>query len=46
MGNNGEPKEVSGMTNLQLNGYLEAIARQLDAQGYHEAAEIVRQNKI
>lgn len=46
MGHQGRPEEVSGMTNLQLNGYLEAIAKQLEAQGYHEAAEIVRQNKI
>lgn len=46
MARNGRPKEVSGMTNKQLNGYLETLARYLEALGHHEAAEIVRQAKI
>lgn len=46
MGRTGRPKEVSGMSNKQLNGYLELLAKYLDSLGYHEAAEIVRQAKI
>lgn len=46
MGHNGRPKEVKGMTNKQVNGYIELLAKYLDVLGYHEAAEIVRQAKI
>ena len=46
MGANGTRKEVVKMSNKQFNGYLETIAKLLDALGHHEAAEIVRQAKI
>ena len=46
MGRNGRPEGVVGMTNKQLNGYLEILAKYLDALGYHEAADVVRQAKV
>lgn len=46
MGQNGRPKGVRPMSGKQLNGYLELIAKLLEANGYPEAAEIVRQAKI
>ena len=46
MGRIGRPKGVRPMTGKQLNGYLELIAKLLEARGYPEAAEIVRDAKI
>ena len=46
MGANGRTKGGMPMTVKQLNGYLELIAKLLEARGHPEAAEIVRQAKV